>query len=479
MGHPEELTSAIGERFIKEGKPENLTITYAAGQGDCKEKGINHLAYEKLIKRVIGGHWGLAPKMGRLALQNKIEAYNFPQGVISHLYREIAAGRPGIITHVGLATFVDPRISGGKLNDSTREDLVEIIRIDGKEKLFYHSFPINVALVRGTSSDIYGNISMEEEAGSLEMLPLALAAKNSGGIVICQVKRIVEDNRSPYMIKIPSIFVDHVVVARPQNHWQTFGEQYNPSFSGQTQLPLEDIPVLPLDERKVIARRAFSEIRERSIINLGIGMPEGVSMIASEEGATKLLKITVEAGAIGGVPAGGLSFGASYNPEAIIDQPYQFDFYDGGGIDIAFLGMAQIDRFGNVNVSKFGPLLPGCGGFINISQNSKKVVFCGTFTSGGLDIDIKEAKLAINTEGKHKKFLSDVEHITFSGNYAYETGQEILYITERAVFKLEKGKLVLTEIAPGIDVKKDIIEQMEFEPIISKELKKIDTEIFR
>lgn len=479
MGHPEELTSAIEARFLKEGKPESLTITYAAGQGDGKEKGINHLAHAGLIRRVIGGHWGLAPKMGKLAIENKIEAYNFPQGVISHLYREIAAGRPGIITHVGLKTFVDPRISGGKLNNITQDNLVELITIDSQEKLFYHSFPVDVALIRGTSSDQYGNISMEEEAGSLEMLSLAQAAKNSGGIVICQVKRIVDDNRNPYLIKIPSVFIDYIVVAKPENHWQTFGYKYNPAFSGEEELPFEDIPILPLNERKIIARRAFREILGKSIVNLGIGMPEGVAIVASEEGAAKLLKITVEAGAIGGVPMGGLSFGASYNPEAIIDQPYQFDFYDGGGLDIAFLGMAQVDRFGNVNVSKFGRLLPGCGGFINISQNAKKTVFCGTFNSGGLSIDIGDGRIEIKNEGKHKKFLSDVEHITFSGSYASEYKQEVLYVTERAVFKLEKGSITLIEIAPGIDMKKDIIDQMEFRPAIYRKLKEMDPKIFK
>jgi len=479
MGHPEELSIAIEKRFIKTGHPKNLTIIYAAGQGDGKDKGVNHFAHQGLIKRVIGGHWGLAPKMGSLATSGKIEAYNFPQGVISHLYRDIAAKRPGTITHVGLKTFVDPRVTGGKLNKMTTEDLVELIYLNKKEYLFYKAIPINIALIRGTSADEEGNISMEKEAGSLEMLAMAQAAKNCGGKVIAQVERIVQGGTfNPWMIKIPGILVDAIVIAEADNHWQTFGEKYSPAYSGEKKLPFSSIPPLTLNERKIISRRAFTEIKKNSIVNLGIGMPEGVSIVANEENATNLMKITVEAGAIGGVPAGGLSFGAAYNPDVIIDQPYQFDFYDGGGLDIAFLGMAQIDSYGNVNVSKFGSRLAGCGGFINISQNAKKVVFCGTFTSGGLKVEIKEGKLNILKEGNHKKFLNMVEHVTFSGEYARENNQNILYVTERAVFKLTKDGLLLIEVAPGIDIKKDLLDNMDFKPIILKDLKPMEEKIF-
>ena len=480
LGNPEELTIALENRFKSTNTPKGLTIVYAAGQGDGKTRGINHLAHEGLVKRVIGGHWALAPRMGKLVIDNKIEAYNFPQGVITHLYRDIAAGRPGVITHVGLKTFVDPRISGGKLNEATSENLVELIEIGGEQKLFYKSFNINIAFIRGTSSDAQGNISMEKEAGSLSMLPLAQAAKNIGGLVIAQVERIKEDGtQNPYMVKVPSIFVDHIVLASKKNHWQTFDHQYNPSFSGEKRVPPAEIPVLPLNERKIIARRAFLEIPDKSIVNLGIGMPEGVSIVAHEENATGKMKITVEAGAIGGVPAGGLSFGASYNPEAIIDQPYQFDFYDGGGLDISILGMAQADRSGNVNVSKFGGKIAGCGGFINISQNSRKVVFCGTFTSGGLEVEVKNGLVNIKKEGKHKKFIKDVEHITFSGEYAVEKKQNILYVTERAVFKLTSKGPMVTEIAPGIDLEKDILSKMDFRPIISGRLKTMPPRIFK
>jgi len=480
-GHPEALSDAIEKRFLKEGAPKNLTLMYCAGQGDGKDLGLNHFGNEGMVKRAIGGHWNLAPKLGKLAVENKIEAYNFPQGTLTHWLRNVAGNKPGVITKVGLNTFVDPRVEGGKINDVTTEELVEVIELGGEEWMWYKPFPINVALIRGTSADERGNITIEHEAVSLEILSLAQAAKASGGIVIAQVERMVANGSlKPMNVKVPGIVVDYIVVAEDaKQHMQTFTEQYNPAYSGEIRASLSAIKVMPLDERKVIARRAAMELINDAKVNLGIGVPEGVAMVANEEGIGHIMTLTVEAGPIGGVPAGGLSFGAATNPEAILDQPYQFDFYDGGGVDLAYLGLAETDQGGNINVSKFKGRVAGCGGFINITQNAKRVVFCGTFMAGGLKVAVADGKLAILAEGRAKKFLKDVEQITFSGKYAQKVHQPVLYITERAVFELTAEGMVLTEIAPGVDLEKDILALMEFTPIISPTLKLMDERIFR
>lgn len=478
--HPEELTRKLEEKFLKYNTPENLTLVYAAGQGDRKDRGLNHLGHEGLIKRVIGGHWALSPKIQQLALENKVEAYNFPQGVISHMFRDIAAKKPGTITHIGLKTFVDPRVEGGKLNSRTTEDLIEIIRIDGREYLRYKPFSVDVALVRATYCDKQGNATFEKEAAYTEVLAMCQAAKNCGGKVILQVEKVVETGTlTTQLVRLPGIYVDVIVEAAPENHMQTFGTSYNPSYSGEVRVPVDSISPLPMDERKIIARRCMLELQPGSTVNLGIGMPEGISIVASEEGIGNQMMLTIEAGAVGGVPAGGLDFGAATNPDCILDQPAQFDFYDGGGLDIAFLGLAQADHKGNVNVSKFGPKIAGCGGFINISQSAKKVVYCGTFTAGGLKTVSENGELQIITEGKINKFIQDVEQITFSGEYAVQRKQPVLYVTERGVFELGTEGLLLTEIAPGIDLEKDILAHMEFKPSISPTLKKMDARLFR
>lgn len=462
---PDLLLQALRARFLASGHPRDLTVIHCTGIGDRAAGGMGHLALDGLIRRVIAGNWAMSPAMGQMALDGKFEAYNFPQGVVAQMFREIAAGRPGLITHVGLHTFIDPRYEGGKLNGITREDLVELITIHDREWLLYRPFAIDVAFIRGTTIDEDGNLSLEEEAARLEVLAVAQATHNAGGTVIAQAKRLAVAGSLPAaQVAVPGFLVDAIVLHPGQ--WQTVEGEYNPVFSGQVKTPLHRVKPLPLDERKVVARRAFQELAVGAVVNLGVGMADGVAAIAAEEGFADKITLTVEQGVIGGIPAKGVIFGVSANPTAFVDQPAQFDFYDGGGLDITCLGCGEVDRHGNVNVSKFGNKLIGTGGFVNISQNAKRVVFCSTFTAGGLEVAVGDGRLCIVREGRYRKFRQEIKQLTFNARYGLDRGQRILYVTERAVFAATSEGLLLTEMAPGVDLQKDILDQMDFAPLL-------------
>lgn len=467
---PEALHAALEKRFVETQHPRDLTLIMTAGAGDSKGLGTGRFHHEGLLKRVIAANFGRMPKVAQAAQENKILGYNLPQGVISQLYRACASGQPGLFSKVGLYTYVDPRFGGGKVNEVTTEDIVKYHNIQGEEWLFYIATKIDVAFIRGTSADPSGNISMEKEALVLDNLAQAMAAHNNGGLVIAQVERIVEQGSiKPKDVHVPGILVSAVVVADPpEMHRMNYGVIYNPALAGEIRVPVEKLAKMPLDERKVIARRAAFELPPNGVVNLGVGAPEGIAAVANEEKLTPYITLTTEAGAIGGVLASGSSFGAATNADCIIQQNQQFDFYDGGGLDMTCLGMAECDLQGNVNTSKFGGRLNGCGGFINISQNARLVVFAGTFTNGGLRVEIADGKVNIVQEGRNKKFLNSVEQITFSGKFAQKRKQPVYYVTERCVFQLKEKGLELIEVAPGVDIDKHILPFMDFKPIINE-----------
>lgn len=478
----EALTKAVEKRFLETGSPKNLTLFYPSSQGNRDGKtGGDHFAHEGMLKRVIAGHYATAPRLGEMCVSNKCEGYNLPQGALLYLLRDIAGHRIGTLTEVGLDTFVDPRNGGGKINERTTEDLVELIEIDGKEMLLYKAFPVNVAFIRATYADEYGNVTFEKEITPLEGTSIAQAAKNSGGIVIVQVEKVVKGGTlDPRLVKIPGIYVDAVVIADKEDHEQSMGQDYEPGVSGEAKVIIDNPKPLPLSAKKIIGRRAAMELEENAVVNLGVGAPEYVAQVASEEEIGDYMTLTVEAGPIGGIPQGGPRFGSSLNPDCLLDQPYQFDFYDGGGLDMAYLGLAQCDEKGNINVSRFGSKIAGCGGFISITQNSKKIFFCGTFTAGGLKTRIEDGKLIIDQEGRERKFIKQVQQVTFSGRYAVKKGQPVLYITERAVFELKEDGVHLIEVAPGIDIQTQIVDLMDFVPKFDKnEVKLMDLRIFK
>ncbi len=477
-GVAEDVLVALEQRFLDTGEPRDLTLVWAGGQGDMQGAGLDHLGHEGLLARTIGGHYGLVPKIAALAMDNKVAAYNLPEGVLLDLYQASASGAPGVLSTVGIGTFVDPRIEGGKVNEAASDDLLEVTHRSGEEWLLYHGIPIDIAIIRGTTADALGNVTTEKEAVSLEILELAMAAKASDGYVICQVERVAEpgslDSRA---VRVPGFLVDAVVVAEPGRHMQTFGTQYNPAVSGEIRVPVDSLPPLDLDARTVVARRGALELSADSVVNVGLGLPEIVGRVAAEEGVQDLVTLTIDTGVIGGVPLSGLDFGASINREALIDHAASFDFIDGGGLDAVFLGVAECDANGDVNASRFAGRITGCGGAINLTQRTRNVVFLTPFTSGGLDTRVGDGHLEIVTEGRFCKFVDKVGQITFSADVARSRGQHITYITERCVMTLCDRGLELIEVAPGIDVDKDILSLLPFEPKVDA-LQPMPSELF-
>ena len=476
-GVPEAVLVAIEAQFLAEGSPRDLTLIHVVGIGDRQRKGAARFGHEGLLKRSITSALIDSPILMEMALANKIESYILPQGVLSQIMREIAGGRPGLITKTGLHTFIDPRHGGGRQNQSSKDELIEVIKISGEEWLRFKPLKFDVAILRGTTADEDGNVSLEQEAIPGEVLSMAQATRRQSGIVMVQVKRTAKRGTlSPHAIKIPGIIVDYVVVDPDQR--QTYATDYSPSYAGELRVPLASVKPLPFGHRKIVARRAAMEFTPGAICNLGAGISTGIAAVAAEEDILDLIVLTNEQGFIGGAPLTGPDSGAAQNYDAVVDQPYQFDFYDGGGLDLAFLSFVEVDREGSVNITRFGDKLVGVGGFINISQNAKHVIFSGTFTAGGLELACVDGGLKIIKEGQHKKFVNRIECVSYSAPFAVKEGRTAIFITERAVLEVIGGALELIEIAPGIDLEKDVIRHMAFRPRIAADLKLMDKRLF-
>lgn len=480
----ETILKALEQRFLETGAPNQLTLLHSCGQSD-RDRGIQHFAHEGMLARIVGGHWGLQPKIMKLIAENKLLAYNFPQGQFAQLYRSMAGGEPGKITKVGLGTFIDPRMGGGKMNELTKDapELIDVVTIGGEEYLRYKPIPIDYCIIRGTRIDENGNLSTEEEAMSLEVFSAVMACKRFGGKVIAQAKyKVAANTIHCKQVTVPGVFIDAAVICpEPEvDHRQTHSFAFNPAYCGNVRVPNDGESAIPLTVRKVIGRRAMMELSANDILNVGTGIPNDVvGPIIAEEGISDDVTITVESGIYGGVPMGGIDFGIAKNNFALVRHDDQFDFYNGQGVDITFMGAGQIDAEGNVNATRLGPNPTGAGGFIDITTNAKHVVFCSTFTGKGLECDFAGGKLRIVKEGSLIKFVNQLQQVSYNGLIARKKGQKMHYVTERAVFELRPEGLVLTEIAEGIDLQTQILDLMEFRPIISRRLRVMPAAIYR
>lgn len=478
-GSPEAILAQLGESYRRNNKPRDLTLIFASAQGDSVTNGLEHLAQDGLLKRVVGGFWGITPKLLKLALDGAFEAYNLPQGLIARLYSAIASNSPGIITKTGLGTFIDPRLEGGKLNERTHEDLIEVIKMRGQEYLLYHSIPLDIGFIRGTYADENGNLSLEKEAVTLELLPLAMAVHNCGGKVIAQVEKIVSSGSiKPKDVAVPGYLIDHLVVAKDLDteHRQCCAYTYDASLAGNEIRDEVSVKVSDSVIRRVIARRALKELKSGDIVNLGQGIPTDIIPLLQEYPELTDINFTLESGVSGGIPHAVPDFGIAINPDSMIRPDDMFDFYNGGGLDVSFLGFAEVDMKGNVNVSKFGSNFVGSGGFIDIAQNTRKLVFCGAFTAKGLRVEQDSGGLKITSEGTLRKLVPQVKQITFNPAVSAVDDQKVLLITERCVFSLSGSRIELIEIAPGIGLQRDILAHIDFEVIVSPRLKVMSLE---
>lgn len=461
LQEPDHLAQAIEARFLATGHPRDLTLVHGLGIGDGQASGISRFAHKGLVRRVIGGHWTWSPRMQKLARDNEIEAYTLPAGPIQTLLREVGAGRHGLVTHIGLHTFADPRHGGGRCNARATEDLVEVVQLGGKELLWYKPLRVDFALVRGTAADPQGNLTARDEPADMDAFAAAMAAHNSGGRVFAQVRDRLDAPVTPARaVSVPGVLVD--AVCRHAQQAQTTGAGYDDSISGAQPAPAQrGAPALPEGLRYLIARRAAQELRPGACVNFGFGVPDGIPAIAQAEGLD-IGWTTIEQGAHNGELLGGHLFGATRWPSAIVKSTEQFDFFSGGGVDIAFLGMGELDAEGNVNVSWLGENIVGPGGFVDITQRAKKVVFCGAFEAKGLQVEAVDGQVRIVAPGQVPKLVPRVRHITFSGQRARADGQDVLYVTERAVFALAPQGLRLVEVAPGVDLQRDVLDRLPF-----------------
>lgn len=482
-GVAESIFKALESSFLDRGSPRDLTFVHSAGQCN-RERGIQHFCHEGMLKRIIGAHWGLAPRIMEMIASEKVEAYNIPQGQLAQLYRSMACGLPGKMSKVGLGTYIDPRLEGGKMNARTRAlpDIIDVMEYGGEEYLFYKAVPLDFTIFRGTTADEMGNISFEDEAINLEAISAVLAAKRFGGKVIAQVKRVARaGSLHPKKVLVPGVFVDAIVVCEdPElDHRQTSSIYYDPSLSGDLVAPQAAVAPLPLSVRKVIGRRAMSELFPGATINLGTGIPNDViGPIAAEEDLSQDILVTVESGTYGGLPEGGVDFGVAHSPYALLCHDTQFDFYNGMGVPFTFMGAAEMDAAGNVNATKFGDRPTGCGGLIDITQNAHHVLFCSSFTARGPVVEFSDGKVNIVEEGRQKKLVKEVQQISFNGELSRRNGQKVHFVTERAVFELRRDGPTLIEIAPGVDLRRDILDQMEFAPLVAESLKVTDSSFY-